>query len=211
MDALLSTSAVEHASPEALFVSSSSKHGANALVVDQLKPNKEDSTKFGVHELSTSLTITAEEVIQKLNELLKKSVPEGIQSLKPQDHTPEKTAERIVNSVTGLFSAYEQQHPELEGEELVTGFMDTIRGGIQKGYDQAFKALEEIGAFEFDGVQSGVEQTKLLIEDKLINFEQKLREKLGIETPEVTEESIATPSSDEFLQLGGVRTLDVAA
>jgi len=176
--------------------------------------SKQDSVQINFQDLYKSLTLTAKEIIDKLNELLKADLPDGLQSFKPADVTPEKTADRIVKQVTGLFGLYAKQNPDLEGEDLVNGFMDTIRGGVQKGYDEAFAILEGLGAFGFDDVQGGVERTKELIDEKLGLFEQELRKSLGLEATEpetITQDSVADPFGRALLAQAGGGILKLVA
>ena len=199
----------------AVSVNRSAKYCSDAAVLDGLSASiaKNDKVDVSFEELYKSLSLTAKKVIDKLNELLESSLPGGIQSLKAEEWTPEATAERIVTQVTALFSIYAKQNPDLEGEELLNGFMDTIRSGVGQGYGDAFEILESLGAFEFDGVQSGVERTKELIDEKLALYEAKMREQLGIETAddEVSAQSVASSTSDDLLAYGGARTIDIAA
>lgn len=138
-----------------------------------------DNIKLNFKDRSKGLSITVREIIKKLNELLKTSLPAGIESLSPQDTTPDATATRIVQGVTAFFSVYAKQNPRLSGQELLDSFMKTIKSGVQQGYDDAYKILEGLGAFEFDGVRAGVEETKVLIESKLDSFYQMKKEELS--------------------------------
>ncbi|MCB0320115.1 MAG: DUF5610 domain-containing protein [Bdellovibrionales bacterium] len=118
-----------------------------------------------------ALAIKTQEIIKKLNELLKEEVPGGIESLKPEDFTPEATAERIVTQITSLFPAFQKQHSNLSPEESLSRFLDLVREGVDKGYTAAVGILDDLGAFEIDGVQESLEATRSLIEEKLVAFE----------------------------------------
>lgn len=147
---------------------------------------KSDTVAVGMQDVYKSLTLLADKVLKELDEILKAEGLDGVASLKPQDHTPEATAQRIVDGVTALLPVYAQQHPELEGEELLQSFMETIRGGIKQGYNEAAAILGDIGAFDIDGVKQGIEETMRLVEEKLLAFENDYRRQHGleIETPE---------------------------
>ena len=114
--------------------------------------------------------------------------------------TPDATAERIVSGVTAFFDAYAKQNPDLEGEELIESFMKEVRSGVDKGYDEAFKILEDLGAFEFDGVKDGVQQTKALIESKLQAWESAKRKELGLETQDTASQVSSEASSGLLAQ-----------
>ena len=151
------------------------------LVIQKtLVESDQDAVSFDSSFLTGGHSVDVKAILQKINERLKGVLPEGVESLKPEDATPDATAERIVNGVTALFDVYSKRHPDLQGDELLSGFMETIRSGVQDGYDDAAGFLEGIGAFDVDGVRAGIEKTKSLIEEKLKAFEAKKREQLGL-------------------------------
>jgi hypothetical protein len=163
----------------------------------------------GFETLPQALSLSAEEIISKLNELLAGKLPEGgIQGLAPEEVTPEATADRIVRQTTALFEAYKRQNQDKDPEEVLNNFMNAVRSGVEQGYAEAFEILEGLGAFKFDGVKAGVEQTKILIESKLQAFEKIKREELGISPTrletQVTSE-IASVSSASALTEAGAR------
>ncbi|MCB0323639.1 MAG: DUF5610 domain-containing protein [Bdellovibrionales bacterium] len=172
-------------------------------------PTQEDSSSVGMGQVYKSLTILADEIVAKLDELLRDELPEGIRSLAPEDHTPERTAERIVDGATALFGIFSKQNPNLEGEELITSFMTEIRSGIQLGYDQAASILGDLGAFEFDGVQAGIEETMRLVEEKLVAFENEYRKQNGL-APVPGSEPTTEPEADSPNQQGASALTAVA-
>ena len=160
-----------------------------------------DQVDVGMQEVYKSLTMLADEVLAKLEEILAEDLPDGIRNLKPENHTPEATADRIITGVSALFPVYAAQNPQLEGEELVDSFMKTIRGGIEDGYKQAENILGDIGAYEIEGVESGIEETKKIVEEKLEDLRNKLLIAVGVKTEEEEAEpaeegsEVATPSN----------------
>lgn len=166
--------------------------------------------QVGFEDLYKGLSVTADEILQKLNELLKNSLPEGIQSLKPEDVTPEATADRIVKGATAFFDIYAKQNPELEGEELLNSFLDEIKKGIDQGYNDAYQTLEGLGAFDFEGVKSGVEETRKLIDEKLKIFEAFKRKELGLDPQDEITTAVADSTKKEVLSQVGGKLLSVA-
>ncbi len=154
----------------------------NAVILEK-SLGTQDSVDLNFSELYKGLTGTAKSIVDKINELLKAKLPDGVQSLNPSEVTPEATADRIVKGSTAFFDAYAKQNPTLSGDELINSFMEKIRSGVSKGYDDAFSTLEGLGAFSFEGVKEGVEKTKILIESKLKEFEASKRKELGVESP----------------------------
>lgn len=168
---------------------------ADKLILDKTL----DATvvKVGKFDSKFVLSVSAEEIVSKLNELLAKELPEGIESLNPQEYTPDATAQRITDSIAGLFPAFREQHADLSDEEAVEEFMRLASSGVQQGYDEAFEILDGLGAFQIDGVKETIEKTLSAIKDKLQNLEEKLRESLGLpvnNTEENTDETDSTTS-----------------
>lgn len=136
----------------------------------------DDRVSIDLTDVYKSLSILGDTIIKELDTILKEEVPGGIASLDPDQFTPEKTAQRIVDGSLMLYGVFEKQYakknPEAKEEEITEKFMSTIRGGISKGYAQASSILGDLGAFEFDGVKSGIEETMRLVEEKLKAFEE---------------------------------------
>lgn len=175
----------------------------DVLVIEKTLAPKGDEKSVGINSLPKALTLSAKEILAKLNELLKGSLPGGIESLKPEEVTPEKTAERIVSGIAGMFGAYAKSNKDMDPEELISSFMAAARKGVEQGYGEAFSTLEGLGAFEFGGVKEGVEKTKILIEEKLKAFETSLRKQYGLETGEDVAAAAEESVSSELLASAG--------
>lgn len=203
MDGLLVVGAGEGPS-QAPFLDPSRSFESDLIQKILVEPERNhDSVSLDFQELYKSLSVTARKVIDKLNELLKNDLPNGIQSLNPADVTAEATADRIVRGATAFFDAFAKQNPNLAGEELLNKFMDTIRGGIQSGYDDAYSTLEGLGAFEFEGVREGVEQTRTLIDGKLASFEKAKRKELGLDSDDAQATVSGETKNSLIAQAGG--------
>lgn len=146
-----------------------------AKVIDLAGGAKDDAVTVDLSEVYKGLTVLGQKVVSKLDEILAESGAGPVSSLDPSEHTPEKTAERIVTGVTSLIEAYARQNPDLQDEELLDSFMVEVRKGIKQGYEEAVGILEAIGAFEIDGVKAGIEETMRLVEEKLLAFEENFR------------------------------------
>jgi hypothetical protein len=196
MDSLLGNSS-SSVSNSPLINYTDYKYSGDALVIEKtLSNSNEDSVNIDFKDKLKSLSITAQEIVKKLNELLKGSLPEGVESLNTADYTADATSTRIVQGATAFFGVFKDQHPDLSDEDLLNKFMDTIKGGIQQGYDDAYGTLKGLGAFDLDGVQAGVEQTKILIDDKLTTFYQAKRKELGLDSGDVETQTKETASSE---------------
>ena len=208
MDSLLATSSSSSGAVKLYSASySTAQYSADVMVLEASFSQNSSAAVVGIDfsDLYKSLSVNAQRIVDKLNEMLKASLPNGLQSLSPDEVTPEATAERIVSGATGLFAAYAEQHPELDGKELIESFMEKIRAGVKQGYEEAFGILQALGAFEFDGVQSGIEETMKLVERKLADFEALKLKELGVDDG-------ASPVSEnvksEVLKKGGVSVLE---
>jgi len=144
---------------------------------------KKKSKDDNFQELYKALSLTGKEIVDKINEQLKVVLPDGVQSLKPQDVTPDATASRIVAGVTAFFDTYAKQNKNLSGEKLVDSFISEVQKGVTQGYGDAFKYLEGIGAFKVGGVQAGIEKTRSLIDEKLAAFAEQKKKNLGVTPP----------------------------
>lgn len=170
----------------------------------------QDTADAAIDDLSKSLSIKAQKIVDKLNELLKSKLPNGIESLSPEEVTPEATAERIVTGAVSLFEAYARQNPNLDPEQLLKNFMSEVRKGVDSGYSDAYGTLESLGAFEFNGVKEGIEKTKGLIEEKLQAFEKQKRQDLGLD-PATDSTQVSSLVRDNVLSQAGARTLNLSA
>lgn len=178
---------------ELQLAESSPDASTDSLLIGTISQNQsEDSVSVSFQDLYKGLSITGKQIIDAINQQLGDFAPGGIQNLKPEDVTPEATADRIVTGSTAFFDAYAKQHPDLQGEDLINSFMAEIKKGIGQGYDDAVKILDGLGAFNYDGVKDGIEKTKSLIADKLTAWENQKRQEMGLPAAANTKDSAST-------------------
>ena len=114
--------------------------------------------------------------IDELNEVLEADLgPNAIQKAaeKPEDFTPEATANRILSFATGFYARYAEHHPEMEEEERLDKFLELIGGGIDQGFKEArdiLEGLEVLGG----AVKEGVDKTYDLIQQGLQSFRDSI-------------------------------------
>lgn len=112
---------------------------------------------------------------RKLDEALK---AEGVdlRSAAGLDWSPEATATRLFEAISGLLPVWEAQHPEMSRDEVVDSFESVIRDAIDLGYSQAMEVLEPLDID--DGVKAVAEETISLLHGKFDVFFMSLREEL---------------------------------
>ncbi|WP_319381466.1 DUF5610 domain-containing protein [Thiomicrorhabdus sp.] len=131
----------------------------------------------------SALKITYQSAIEKLNERL--SADLGLDSqaeplinqkrLEEQggmDYwSPENTASRIVQGSTAFLGAFQNAHPELEGDALIERFVEVIGGGIDQGFADAKGFLGELDVYE-GSIADTVEQTYQEVQRMLNEFKE---------------------------------------
>ncbi len=128
------------------------------------------------------LSLLYKSAIENLNEMLAPELGENaIQNAYESgvDVSPEATAERIVSFATGFLPNYQQNNPELTGDDALNGFIDLIGGAIQKGFDEARGILESLQVLE-GGVASGIDQTYQLVQQGLADFRELMNGRDGV-------------------------------
>lgn len=129
-----------------------------------------ESASISINAENDPLALVYKSAITSINEQLEADFgPDAIQSAMGQDNSPEATAGRIVSLSTAFFGAFQQQHSELEGDEALTRFMDTIRGGIEKGFKEARDILQGLQVLNGD-ISGNVDKTYELVMKGLDEF-----------------------------------------
>jgi len=91
--------------------------------------------------------------IDNINEQLAPEFgPNALQAAMQQDNSPEATAERILSLSTAFFDSYASQHPNKDREDVARHFVDIMRGGFEKGYNEAASILKGLGVLEEGGL-----------------------------------------------------------
>lgn len=108
--------------------------------------------------------------IDRINEILAPSQgPDAIQGAMSQDNSPEATAGRILSLSTGFYDAYAAQHSGTDPAQVAKDFVDLIRGGFEKGFNEARDILKGLDVFKGD-IESGVMKTYDLVQKGLDDF-----------------------------------------
>jgi hypothetical protein len=97
----------------------------------------------------------------------------------PQDYSPEATAGRILSFSTAFYDNYAQQRPGEDSEKLARDFVDLVRGGFEKGFNEAKDVLQGLQAFGGDAA-AGVTRTYELVNQ---GYDQFLADRLAALRP----------------------------
>lgn len=108
--------------------------------------------------------------IDRINEYLAPTLgADAIQGKMSEDNSAEATAARIVSLSTAFYDSYAAQHPGDDPEQLATNFVNLIRGGFEKGFNEAKDILQGLQVFSGD-IESGVMKTFDLVNQGYDDF-----------------------------------------
>ena len=117
------------------------------------------------------LALLYKSAITGINESLKDQFGEdAIQNAVSQDNTPGGTAGRIVSLATAFYGAYRQQHQGEDEAAVRHNFVETLRGGVERGFKEARDILNGLQVLD-GGVASAIDQTFTLVQQGLADFE----------------------------------------
>ena len=132
----------------------------------------ESSLKFNETIADQPQSLLLKAALEGINESLKamgvdKKVEDAYDS--GVDFSPEATAERIVSFSTQFFTAYQEQHPEMDEKEALTKFVNVISGGIDQGFGEAKEILGGLKVLEGD-IADNIDKTYELVQTGLQDF-----------------------------------------
>lgn len=163
--------------PESVGVDTS---GAKAGDASSKQANAQSQLNISIVQASLEVSISAKNeplsllfktAIDSLNQALKPEFGDNaIQNAVSQDNTPEGTAGRIVSLSTGFFDAFKQNHPGEDSAAVLKNFMDTIRGGFEKGFKEATDILQGLNVLNGD-IAANINKTYDLVQQGYKDFE----------------------------------------
>jgi hypothetical protein len=119
-----------------------------------------------------SLTLLYRSAIDRINDALAPQLgPNAIQNAIASgvDTSPEATANRILSFSTAFFERYAAQNPGKDRDQLANDFVALIRGGFEKGFNEAKKILDGLGVLK-GGIADGIQQTWDLVQKGYDDF-----------------------------------------
>lgn len=155
----------------------SSREGQRARLGAQIM---QASLDVSISAGNNSLALLYRSAIDSINEYLEPALgPNAIQNAMGQDNSPEATAERILSMSTGFYEAYAAQRPKDDPEEVLRDFVDLVRGGFEKGYNEAADILTGLGVMgEGSFVAEEIGKTFQLVQQGYDDFLTAMLEKL---------------------------------
>jgi hypothetical protein len=117
------------------------------------------------------LALIYKTAITSINEELKAQFgDDAIQNAASQDNTPEGTASRIVALSTAFYDTFRKQEVGKDEAQVLKTFLDTLRGGVDRGFKEARGILEALKVLNGD-VASNIDKTYALVQQGFADFE----------------------------------------
>lgn len=130
----------------------------------------EASSRVAVKAGDQSQALVFRAAIDRINEFLAPTLgPDALQAKMSEDNSPEGTAERILTFATGLFGAYSAQRPNDDPETVAKDFVNIVRGGFEKGFNEAKGILQGLQVLGGD-VETGINKTFELVHKGFDDF-----------------------------------------
>lgn len=153
------------------------QHGVNAemSVNDRTKLQlnasiMQASLNVSIGSENEPLALLYKTAITNINEALKAQYgDDAIQNAASQDNSAEATASRIVSLSTGFFDAFKKQNPGMDDDAALTKFMDTISGGMEKGFKEARDILGGLKVLGGD-IAGNIDKTYELVQKGYADF-----------------------------------------
>lgn len=96
------------------------------------------SLQVSIQSGNNSMSLLYRSAIEQLNVTLEPDFgANAISNAMGQDNSAEATANRILSASTGFFEAYAKRYPDKDPEEVANDFVSLIRGGFEKGFNEA--------------------------------------------------------------------------
>ena len=152
---------------------------AKSILVDAVNVNIRVDEGFANQVLNDSLN-------DKLNAMFKEAgMDTTVDSLLKSglDFSPEATANRIVKLATGFFGQYQANNEGTGEGEQIEGFVEMIKGAVEKGFAGAQEMLEGLGDIDPD-VQEGIDKTSDLVVKGIDDWASERAEQVATEPDE---------------------------
>jgi hypothetical protein len=117
------------------------------------------------------LALIYKTAITSINEELKSQFgDDAIQNAVSQDNTPQGTASRIVALSTAFYDTFRKQSVGKDEAQVLKTFLDTLRGGVDRGFKEARSILEALKVLDGD-IGTNIDKTYDLVLKGFADFE----------------------------------------
>ncbi len=133
----------------------------------------EASLSVSLRSGDNSLSLLYRSVYNSINETMGPELgknPVQNNPISQQDNSPEATAERILSFATGFFDAYAKQNPGKDPDKLAEDFVALVRGGFEKGFNEAKNILDGLGVLGGSEVEKSIMKTYDLVSKGFDDF-----------------------------------------
>jgi hypothetical protein len=130
------------------------------------------SAKVSIQAGNQSQALLYRSVIDRINDALTPQLgPNAIQNAIDSgiDTSAAATADRILAFSTAFFDKYAAQNPRKDPDQVARDFVALIRGGFEKGFNEAKNILNGLGVLQ-GGVADGIQQTWDLVQKGYDDF-----------------------------------------
>lgn len=151
-----------------------------AKLIERIGPAATDGVSLSA---APALNITAREILEKINQKLSRDFRSGEapkSAVADNRPTPEQSARFVLDGIKLLYTRFKETNPKLDEETLLNEFFSRVREGVEQGYGEGVKILEENGLLKNDENKERVVKLKGLIDEGVSAFEKSLRESLGV-------------------------------
>lgn len=130
------------------------------------------SLQVSIQSGNNSMSLLYRSAIEQLNVTLEPDFgANAISNVMGQDNSAEATANRILSASTGFFEAYAKRYPDKDPEQVANDFVSLIRGGFEKGFNEAKDILTGLNVMgENSTIASDIAKTFELVQKGFDDF-----------------------------------------
>lgn len=133
------------------------------------------SLEVSISSQNDPLALIYKSAIENINDVLKPQLGDNaIQNAASQDNSPEATAGRIVSFVKNAYAMYSQVNPMNPDGSTADNFLNLIKQGVDKGFEEARGILDSLHVLNGD-IASNIDKTYDLVQKGLADFAASLK------------------------------------
>jgi len=129
----------------------------------------QSSLNVSLKSRDQSLSLVYKSVINSIGETMEAELGKNPLPGKA-DNSAEATAQRILDFATGFFDTYAKQNPGKDPDKLAKDFVELVRGGFEKGFNEARDILDGMGVLGGSDVEKDIMKTYDLVSKGFDDF-----------------------------------------